>query len=265
MRAFKTVNDNYIEPISFIVPRRAEVFQSDIYPPAMGNKPAMTSDDYLGGKTTSFPPKISLESIYEGGGIKEVISDAKPRSTTAPITSSTSPTKTTSAVSSISPVKARDEQTSTPLRSQPPISLKDNKASISSIASKYQDKQEAEISDDSSFEEVSKPIERPSIHNRQQSSSRARTPSPIKTDVSKPTSGPSLLDTPSRQVSKSSEISEVTSPSGASRAAEGLKGALQEIRNMLSQQASQIKEQGETLENLTREVLALKTRLGEQA
>lgn len=27
MRAFKTVNDAYIEPISFIVPRRAEVFQ----------------------------------------------------------------------------------------------------------------------------------------------------------------------------------------------------------------------------------------------
>ena len=30
MRAFKTVNDSYIEPISFIVPRRAEVFQDDI-------------------------------------------------------------------------------------------------------------------------------------------------------------------------------------------------------------------------------------------
>lgn len=30
MRAFKTVNDSYIERISFIVPRRAEVFQDDI-------------------------------------------------------------------------------------------------------------------------------------------------------------------------------------------------------------------------------------------
>ncbi len=30
MRAFKTVNDSYIEPVSFIVPRRAEVFQNDI-------------------------------------------------------------------------------------------------------------------------------------------------------------------------------------------------------------------------------------------
>ncbi|CAI4211532.1 unnamed protein product [Parascedosporium putredinis] len=32
MRAYKTVNDSYIEPISFTVPRRAETFQSDIYP-----------------------------------------------------------------------------------------------------------------------------------------------------------------------------------------------------------------------------------------
>lgn len=32
MRGFKTVNDSYIEPISFIVPRRAETFQRyDIY------------------------------------------------------------------------------------------------------------------------------------------------------------------------------------------------------------------------------------------
>ncbi len=40
MRAFKTVNDSYIEPISFIVPRRAEVFQDDIFPPAVGSEPS---------------------------------------------------------------------------------------------------------------------------------------------------------------------------------------------------------------------------------
>ncbi|OAQ99773.1 hypothetical protein LLEC1_06792, partial [Akanthomyces lecanii] len=34
MRAYKTVNDSYIEPISFTVPRRAETFQADIFPPA---------------------------------------------------------------------------------------------------------------------------------------------------------------------------------------------------------------------------------------
>ncbi|KAK7225754.1 hypothetical protein V2G26_013757 [Clonostachys chloroleuca] len=32
MRAYKTVNDSYVEPISFTVPRRAETFQADIFP-----------------------------------------------------------------------------------------------------------------------------------------------------------------------------------------------------------------------------------------
>ena len=31
-KSYKTVLDNSIEPVSFIVPRRAEVFQADIYP-----------------------------------------------------------------------------------------------------------------------------------------------------------------------------------------------------------------------------------------
>jgi coronin-1B/1C/6 len=49
MRAFKTVNDQYIEPISFIVPRRAEVFQGDIYPPVTGKKPAMSAQAWFDG------------------------------------------------------------------------------------------------------------------------------------------------------------------------------------------------------------------------
>ncbi|KAL8636204.1 MAG: hypothetical protein Q9228_006373, partial [Teloschistes exilis] len=64
MRAFKTVNDSYIEPISFIVPRRAEVFQGDIYPPVVGTKPAMSAAEWFDG-AEGFPPKIDLESIYE--------------------------------------------------------------------------------------------------------------------------------------------------------------------------------------------------------
>lgn len=59
MRAYKTVNDSYIEPISFTVPRRAEVFQADIYPPAIGLKPAMSAKEWLGGKT-GVPAKLDL-------------------------------------------------------------------------------------------------------------------------------------------------------------------------------------------------------------
>ncbi|KAL9048179.1 MAG: hypothetical protein Q9206_006192, partial [Seirophora lacunosa] len=60
MRAFKTVNDSYIEPISFIVPRRAEVFQGDIYPPVVGTKPAMSAAEWFDGME-GLPPKIDLE------------------------------------------------------------------------------------------------------------------------------------------------------------------------------------------------------------
>lgn len=71
LRCFKTVNDTYVQPVSFIVPRRSEMFQSDIYPPTTGIKPGVTASEWFGGKT-ALPPKISLESIYEGEAPKEV-------------------------------------------------------------------------------------------------------------------------------------------------------------------------------------------------
>src|ERR1700761_2899993 len=51
-RAYKTVNDSWVEPISFIVPRRAEVFQTDIYPPTIGLKAGATSGEWFDGKTS---------------------------------------------------------------------------------------------------------------------------------------------------------------------------------------------------------------------
>ncbi|KAL7271798.1 Coronin-like protein crn1 [Rhizina undulata] len=63
MRGFKTVNDSYIEPISFIVPRRAETFQSDIYPPAYSGEPALTAEAWFAGADAD-PPLMDLEPIY---------------------------------------------------------------------------------------------------------------------------------------------------------------------------------------------------------
>ena len=63
MRAFKTVNDNYIEPISFTVPRRSEVFQADIYPPAIGTKPGLSASEWLSGAEGKIPAKIDLEAV----------------------------------------------------------------------------------------------------------------------------------------------------------------------------------------------------------
>ncbi|KAI0461917.1 hypothetical protein LJB42_004521 [Komagataella kurtzmanii] len=66
LRAFKSVNDNYIEPISFIVPRRSETFQDDIYSDCPGDKPALSADEWWSGKEAKGPILISLRDVYEG-------------------------------------------------------------------------------------------------------------------------------------------------------------------------------------------------------
>lgn len=153
MRAFKTVNDNYIEPISFIVPRRAEVFQGDIYPPVPGTRPAMTAQGWFEGGD-GIPPKIDLESVYAGEEPTEVPSDYKPRPPPTP--SVASPTKK-------EPEPVKEAPQPSPAFRGPPPSMKEQTSSIKDLASKFIDKdaEESEEEDDSSsFEEVPKPVDR---------------------------------------------------------------------------------------------------------
>lgn len=151
MRAFKTVNDNYIEPVSFIVPRRAETFQDDIYPPTTGLKAAMGSASWFDGET-GLPPKIDMESLYEGTGVKEVPTDYKPK---AP-----EPAKAPEPVKK-EPEAAKSEPTPSALKGPPP-SMKEQGGSMMAMADRYAEKDDSkeEESDSSSFEEVSKPPER---------------------------------------------------------------------------------------------------------
>ena len=62
MRAFK-VTPTMVEPISFTVPRRSDLFQDDLFPPAFAGKPAMTGDEWLGGKDAD-PITMSLEAGF---------------------------------------------------------------------------------------------------------------------------------------------------------------------------------------------------------
>ena len=149
MRAFKTVNDNYIEPISFIVPRRAEVFQSDIYPPVTGLRPGMNASEYFGGKD-ALPPKIDLESVYNNEAPVEVPSDYKPP---APLTPMPPPEVK-------KPEPVRETPQPTPTTRGPPPSMKEQGASMSGMALRFADSKDEEDDDASSFEEVAKPVER---------------------------------------------------------------------------------------------------------
>lgn len=153
MRAYKTVNDTYIEPISFTVPRRAETFQSDIYPPAIGTKPAVSAKDWLDGKA-GLPPKIDLESVYEGNEPIEVASNKSapaPAFTPAPAPIATS-----------APSKPATAPQLSPAVRSPPPTMADQKGSIAAMASRYQDNdpenEEDEDSDASSFEEVTREV-----------------------------------------------------------------------------------------------------------
>ncbi|KAK5687068.1 Coronin-like protein crn1 [Elasticomyces elasticus] len=268
-RAYKTVDDRLIEPIPFIVPRRSETFQDDIYPATVGLKPAMSSSEWLDGKT-GLPPKFSMEDMYEGKEPQEYAAQEAPKVAPAKTASAPAPTPA-AAPTPKEPVVEKPEPTPAVAREMP--SMKDNKQSMSALASKFADKDEDEADDDddtSSFEEIQKPVERPSAVRQAEKNSTAdestreatRTttaPAPQSASVSIPSSR-EAVSTPPAAASKADDkpASEaISSPQpSASTAAGGLREVLQEIRGMLQSQGRQIEE-------LTSEVAQLKTKVGQ--
>jgi coronin-1B/1C/6 len=193
-RAYKTVNDQYIEPVSFIVPRRSENFQDDIYLPTIGVTPAMSCSEWLGGKE-AIPPKISMASLFDGEGIKEVSgveekptgSMDSPEPTPAASPKPTEASKATELPKKTpepaSPKASEPARESTPVAARPPPSMKDQGASMASMVDKFADgEEEGNVSDDddSSFEEVSKPVERPVRSAAAAESSSPRVSSPLR-------------------------------------------------------------------------------------
>lgn len=164
-RAYKTVGDSLIEPISFIVPRRSEMFQNDIFPPTTGLKAAMGPSEWFAGKE-AIPPKISMASLYEGEGLKEVVGvEDKPTETLGSVkpaepTPKQVETKPESPKKAAEPVEPAPAPTSV---ARPEPSMKEQGASMAAMVNKFADEEEeAEpADDDSSFEEIPKPVERP--------------------------------------------------------------------------------------------------------
>ena len=301
MRAFKTVNDSYIEPISFLVPRRAEVFQDDIFPPTIGIKPAMSSAEWFDGKE-GLPPKIDLASIYAGEEPAEIASDHKP---TARAPSPKAP----------SPVKKAPEPEFTPsqpvsaLRGPPP-SMKEQTSSIKDLASKFTDPKEDEnLEEDSSdFEEIDKPIDRSEKQHAsaappQERSGPAPTSrglrdalSPVKDkpddfdkasqvaasqdtktqiDTQQATTSKSTLDplpnpvpAPKSIIEPLPEAKSTSAPMGnpkntKSTLDEPIQSSLAEIKNLLERQTKTMSAQSQEISKLTAEVDRLRSKLGE--
>lgn len=258
-RAFKTVNDSYIEPISFIVPRRAEVFQEDVYPPTFGLKPAMTAAEWFDGKE-GIPPKIDLASVYEGEEPTEVPSDYKSSpGVEAPAPKAPSPTKK-------EPEPAKEPAQPSPITRGPPPSMKEQTNTMRDLASKYTDADEDSFEekedDTSSFEEVSKPIER-HLPAATKPIEKAE-PSPIPKSLSPTESQPPKSQISPLPVSEPASSSAAPGPkspppTSGSSSSEPLQGYLKEIKSLLEQQNATMTAQSDKIAALTREVDALKT------
>ena len=269
MRAFKTVNDAWIEPISFIVPRKAESFQEDIYPPAVGTTAGVSSSEWLSGKT-SLPPKVSMEDIYDGNTPTEIPASEVPKPTATRSAPAPEPAPAPVAVKAPEPKVEPPEPTPTVV--QAPASIADTKQSVSAMASRVAEKEGPEEDDDdsSSFEEIEDPVRRMGSVRANGTSHMSSAPEPktLMRDMS--SSGPTIrsdeaprgastatsstpISTPSD--SQKEEPIAATSSSGVSSAAGGLRDVLQEIRGLLLSQGKQI-------EQLTSEVAQLKAKVG---
>jgi coronin-1B/1C/6 len=260
LRCFKTVNDSFIEPVSFIVPRRAEMFQSDIFPPTNGLKPGVTAEEWFGGKT-ALPPKISLESIYNGEAPKEVPSDYKPPQ---PASAQPSPVKAEAP-------KAAPEPTPAPVFRGPPPQLKDN-ASLSSQADRFAEKDgDSDKESESSFEEVAKPVQRPSVTAAKQ---EEKTRGPIITkepEQPKFTPPPTSVPAQSKPTTPSAESTPTPAAAPAASAtpsaggpASALRDALGDIKAQLEHQNKVMADQSDQIALLIREVTQLKAKAGAQ-
>lgn len=255
-RAYKTVNDQYIEPVSFIVPRRSETFQDDIYPPAVGVTAAMSSSEWLGGKE-ALPPKISMASLFDGEGIKEVsgVEEKPTGSIDAPVPK---PVETPKAPEPASP-KAAPEPVSQPTpAARPAPSMKDQGASMAAMVNKFADgEEEATVSDDddSSFEEVPKPVERPTRPAATESAS-PRVSSPLR---------PKEVETKQVEEKPQPTLVSSTVPSPATETPSPTtsipKNDIEEIKNLIAEQTKTIATQAQQMQTLTAEIEALKSKL----
>jgi len=66
MRCLKIHNNNLIEPISWIVPRKMETFQDDIFPDMVSGEPSQTSTQWLAG-TTNAVKRMSARDLFASG------------------------------------------------------------------------------------------------------------------------------------------------------------------------------------------------------
>ena len=285
MRAYKTVADNYIEPISFVAPRRAEGFQADIFPPTVGMKPAMSASEWFTGRE-ALPPKIDLEAVFNGEEPIEVSSDLNPL---APEPSPKAPEPTSASKTEPEPEPEPVQEPSAPSALKgPPPSMTEQTASIKEFASRYDDENEEDAPDEeSSFEEVPKPVERSAAPALVASSNQSSQATPASrnlgdalTSVKDKPDDFAVADQVAANQSTEAQIKKQTAPlsetkvepipeqlppSGPASGSQQpeVHASLAEIKSLLEQQNRTMNAQNQTIEKLSAEVDRLRSHIGE--
>jgi len=114
-RAYK-ITGSYIEPIAFIVPRKADSFQSDIFPPAPSSEPAMSAAEFFSGKTAA-PKLVNLENGSTSSS--SYSAPSLPTPTPAPTKTASAPTPTPAPVP-VSPPSPVTTKASSPVATKAP-------------------------------------------------------------------------------------------------------------------------------------------------
>ncbi|EZF29977.1 Coronin [Trichophyton interdigitale] len=250
VRAYKTVNDSYIEPISFIVPRRAEVFQDDIYPPTTGISPAMSSSEWFAGKE-ALPPKIDMARLYEGGVMKELPADAV-ASTSQPEVKAPEPAKQAEPAPKPTPEPAPAAPATV---IAPRAGMKEQGASMAAAASKYMDNdedEEEEAGGSSSFDAArSQPQKVPAI-----------SVSPVQAEASQPSKEEPKESKPAPKPTVTATSAPASKGTDSTSSESSLVKEIEAIKEVLIEQTRTITSQAEELKALKSEVASLKSKLG---
>jgi coronin-1B/1C/6 len=262
-RAYKTVNDGYVEPVSFIVPRRSDNFQDDIYPPTLGLTPAMSSSEWLAGKE-AIPPKISMASLFDGEGLKVVegvqdkptvtLDAPEPKPAAEPVANKPEP-----AVAKPAPEPVPEP---TPV-ARPAPSMKEQGGAMAAMVNKFaddEDEAESADDDDSSFEEVPKPAERARSAVTESASPRVSSPLRPKETEAKPEAKSEPKPEPKPEPRS---ITPTTSPaaSESSLTTSAVHREIEEIKNLIAEQTKTIASQAKQMQTLTSEIESLKSKL----
>ncbi|TFK73785.1 DUF1900-domain-containing protein [Pluteus cervinus] len=82
-RAYK-IHANIIEPIAFIVPRKADSFQADIFPPAQSLESSLTASEYFNGKNAPVKLVDLSNGVTFSGSVSSPAASSPPPSSVPP-------------------------------------------------------------------------------------------------------------------------------------------------------------------------------------